>query len=76
MHPTKLKAPTSQEQEQGLQKYQKTKTKSSLSDLVIRKKIPNNPYISSITGEFLLNLSKYKNFSIYYSCSILPSGYR
>jgi len=50
-----------------LENYHKTKKiKSSSSDLVIRKKIPNNPYISSITGEFLLNLSKFKKLNIYF----------
>ena len=50
-----------------LQKYQKTKKiKSISSDLVIKKKNPNNPYISSIAGQYLLDLSKYKKFNIYF----------
>jgi len=53
--------------EKILQKYQNTrKIKSTPSDLVIRKKNPNNPYISSIAGQYLLNLSKYKKFTIYF----------
>ena len=53
-----------------LGKYQKTKTlnpkTSTHSDLAIRKKIPNNPYISSITGEYILNLNKFNKFNIYF----------
>jgi hypothetical protein len=33
---------------------------------IIKKNIPNNPYTSSITGEYAFDLSKVKNFSVYF----------
>lgn len=33
---------------------------------VILKNLPHNPYLSSITGKYALNLSKINNFSVYF----------
>ena len=44
----------------------KSKLKSIPSNSVIIKKLPNNPYVSSITGKYAFNLSKIKNFKIYF----------
>jgi hypothetical protein len=42
------------------------KSKSIPSSSVVVKKLPNNPYLSSITGIYAFNLSKIKNFSLYF----------
>jgi hypothetical protein len=33
---------------------------------IIKKNLPNNPYTSSITGRYAFDLSKVKNFSVYF----------
>ena len=33
---------------------------------IIKKSLPNNPYTSSITGQYAFDLSKLKNFSVYF----------
>jgi hypothetical protein len=40
--------------------------RSILPTSVIKKNIPNNPYTSSLTGQYAFNLSKVKNFSVYF----------
>jgi hypothetical protein len=42
------------------------KQKSIPSSSVVVKKIPNNPYLSSITGKYAFDLSKINNFSLYF----------
>lgn len=42
------------------------KSKSIPSSSVVIKKIPTNPYLSSITGKYAFDLSKIKNFSLYF----------
>jgi hypothetical protein len=40
--------------------------KSIPSSSVVIKKLPNNPYLSSITGIYAFDLSKINNFSVYF----------
>jgi hypothetical protein len=42
------------------------KSKSIPSSSVVVKELPNNPYLSSITGIYAFDLSKIKNFSLYF----------
>lgn len=42
------------------------KSKSIPSSSVVVKELPNNPYLSSITGKYAFNLSKINNFSVYF----------
>ena len=42
------------------------KSKSIPSSSVVIKKLPNNPYLSSITGKYAFDLSKISNFSLYF----------
>ena len=42
------------------------KSKSIPSSSVVVKKLPNNPYLSSITGIYAFDLSKISNFSLYF----------
>ena len=42
------------------------KEKSIPSSSVVIKKLPNNPYLSSITGIYAFDLSKINNFSLYF----------
>jgi hypothetical protein len=42
------------------------KSKSIPSSSVVVKKLPNNPYLSSITGKYAFDLSKISNFSLYF----------
>jgi len=42
------------------------KSKSIPSSSVVVKKLPINPYLSSITGTYAFDLSKIKNFSLYF----------
>ena len=42
------------------------KSKSIPSSSVIVKELPNNPYLSSITGKYAFDLSKISNFSVYF----------
>jgi hypothetical protein len=42
------------------------KQKSIPPSSVVVKKIPNNPYLSSITGRYAFDLSKINNFSLYF----------
>lgn len=44
----------------------KTNTKSIPPSSVKKIKIPNNPYLSSITGQYAFDLSKINNFSLYF----------
>jgi len=44
----------------------KTNTKSIPPNSVKKIKIPNNPYLSSITGKYAFDLSKIKDFSLYF----------
>jgi hypothetical protein len=44
----------------------KKNTKSIPPGTVKKIKIPNNPYLSSITGQYVFDLSKIKNFSLYF----------
>ena len=44
----------------------KSNSKSKSSDNFKIIKIPNNPYLSSITSNVVYNLSKIKNFSVYF----------
>ena len=40
--------------------------KSIPSSSIVVKKLPNNPYLSSITGQYAFDLSKISNFSLYF----------
>jgi len=42
------------------------KSKSIPSSSVVVKNLPNNPYLSSITGIYAFDLSKISNFSVYF----------
>jgi len=42
------------------------KSKSIPSSSVVVKELPNNPYLSSITGQYAFDLSKISNFSLYF----------
>jgi len=42
------------------------KQKSIPPSSVVVKKLPNNPYLSSITGKYAFDLSKINNFSLYF----------
>ena len=42
------------------------KSKSIPSSSVVVKELPNNPYLSSITGTYAFDLSKISNFSLYF----------
>lgn len=44
----------------------KTNTKSIPPSSIKKIKIPNNPYLSSITGKYAFDLSKIKDFSLYF----------
>ena len=41
-------------------------TKSIPPSSIIIKNLPNNPYLSSITGKYVFDLSKISNFSVYF----------
>ena len=43
-----------------------SKEKSIHSEFITIKKVPNNPYCSSITGQYMFDLSKISNFNIYF----------
>jgi hypothetical protein len=40
--------------------------KSIASNLIIKKSLPNNPYCSSITGQYRFDLTKISNFNVYF----------
>ena len=40
--------------------------KSIPPEFITKKKVPNNPYCSSITGEYMFDLSKISNFNVYF----------
>ena len=42
------------------------KSKSIPSSSIVVKELPNNPYLSSITGTYAFDLSKISNFSLYF----------
>jgi len=50
----------------NLSKSSDISVKSIPSTSVIEKQIPDNPYVSSITGKYVFDLSKIKNFSVYF----------
>ena len=43
-----------------------SKEKSIPPEFITTKKVPNNPYCSSITGEYMFDLSKISNFNVYF----------
>ena len=43
-----------------------SKEKSIPPEFITTKKVPNNPYCSSITGQYMFDLSKISNFNIYF----------
>ena len=43
-----------------------SKEKSIHPEFITTKKVPNNPYCSSITGQYMFDLSKISNFNIYF----------
>ena len=42
------------------------KSKSIPSSSIVVKELPNNPYLSSITGQYAFDLSKISNFGVYF----------
>jgi hypothetical protein len=53
-------------QEKGLDKQSVSNLKTIAPSEVIIKPIPNNPYCSSITGEYVFDLTQISNFNVYF----------
>ena len=53
-------------QEKGLDKQSVSNLKTIAPSEIIIKPIPNNPYCSSITGEYVFDLTQISNFNVYF----------